>query len=90
MPRKGFAVIWNKDSMPFYGVKKGQELITVESKEEIKVNVSKSKIGRPKIRYAEPLAIFQEIQEAEAYRANNKDFLVVPCTLILHLTTNQS
>ncbi len=78
---KKFAVIWTKDSMPIYGISKENTCITVVPQEPIKVNVSKSNTGRPKIRYTEPLAIFDERNEAEAYRNGNNDWLTVECTL---------
>jgi hypothetical protein len=46
---------------------------------------SKHKIGRPKLRYTDLLAIFQARNEAEAYRAGNKDWVVVPCELEINL-----
>lgn len=77
---KLFAVIWRNEVNEFYGVK-DDDIVFVEPKEEIRVNVSKNRIGRPKWQYSEPLAIFLSLKEAEAYRAGNTDWASVPCSI---------
>lgn len=83
---KLWAVVWTPKAMETYGVKgKEEQVLSVEPKEDIRANISKHKLGRPVMRYTEPLAIFNERNEAEAYRANNGDWVVVPCELEIKL-----
>lgn len=80
-----YAVVWTKEAAKNYGVF-DQIIVTVEPKEDIKVRYIKGKIGRPKIRYADALAIFSDKKEAEAFRAGNKDWFTVKLTLIIPLS----
>ena len=82
-PMKAWAVQWRKEVRSFWGVLSGEIILPVEPKEDIKVNFSRSKKGRPKYLYADPLAIFKFKKEAEAYRAGNRDFEVVPVIISL-------
>ena len=83
-----FAVIWEESSREFYGI--GDEiLVTVEPKEEIRMNVSKHKQGRPSWRYTEPLAIFTTKEEAEAFRDGNTDWEVVSCNITPNPTKHE-
>lgn len=83
MTKKQFAVIWTEEGREEYGVSPSDLIITVVPAEEIKVNINASKRGRPKYRYSEPLAIFDEQEAAEAFRANNTDWVVVPIKMYL-------
>lgn len=81
-PTKFFAVIWTEEASIRYGVPKSDPIVTVEPKEDIKVNIQKGKMGRPKVRYADCVAIFKDIREAEAYREGNTDWKTVPIEII--------
>ena len=83
-PQKMFAVIWTEKGRKEYGVPANQLIISVEPKEDIKVNVSNNKIGRPKYLYTDALAIFCTEKEAEAYRAKNDDWTTVPITILIY------
>ena len=76
---KAWAVVWTEKAAEFYGAK--TKIIGVEPKEEIAFDIRKTKMGRPKIRYGEPLAIFESKIEAEAFRAGNKDWQSVQITV---------
>lgn len=76
-----YAVIWTRKGRKFYGVPDNQPIISIVPNEPISVNVSKSKMGRPKYRYTEPFAIFSTEKEAEAYREGNTDWTTVPIEL---------
>lgn len=78
---KVYAVIWTDEARKEYGVPKNKIIVVVEPKEDIKVNISKSKIGRPKIRYADLLAIFYKRTEADAFRDRNNDWKTVEVQL---------
>ncbi len=78
---KLWAVVWNPKSMEEYGIEsKAEQILYVDCGESIPVNVG-GKMGRPKIRYADALAIFHERKEADAFRKGNEDFVVIPCEL---------
>ena len=77
-----WAVIWTEKALEEYGVPLKNIIISVEPKEDIKVNISSEKIGRPKYLFTDTLAIFETKKEAEAYRAGNKDWVSIPCKII--------
>jgi hypothetical protein len=85
-PQKGYAVVWTDKARIEYGVPRHQIIVLVEPKEEIKINMSKTKIGRQKYLYADVFAIFETDKEAEAFRAGNADWKVQQVTLLVTLT----
>lgn len=77
MVRAIYIVAWTEKARLEYGVPLSQCVVSVEPKDDIAVNVSKSKIGRPKYRYADALAIFYERREAKAFVSGNKDWVIM-------------
>lgn len=82
---KAWAVVWSKHGSQTFGIPTNT-IIPVEPMEEIKVELSKIKRGRPKFRFAEPFAIFKEKYEAEAYKRNNPDFKIIPITITYNIS----
>lgn len=86
---KGWAVVWTLEAREPYGVEDNDALITAEPKEEIKYNINRS-LGRPSYRYTSLSAVFPTKEEAEAYRAQNTDWVSVPVTLTYSLPLKKS
>jgi hypothetical protein len=75
-----WAVTWTEKAAEFYGA--DTNIISIEPKDEITFDTRKKKMGRPKIRYGEPLAMFPTKEEAEAYRSDNKDWLTIEVKIV--------
>lgn len=80
---KAWTVIWKTEKRASYGVPRSFHGVIVldDDQHGIKFNASKTQIGRPKMRFADMYPFFDSKQEAEAYRAGNTDWDVVPCTI---------
>jgi hypothetical protein len=80
-----WTVIWKMDRRNFYGIPKTDHgIISMDGDQHgIKFNVSKTKIGRPKIRWADVYPLFETKEEADAYRAENEDWetVTIECKL---------
>ena len=77
---KVYAVIWTKAGQEEYGVPDKYLIVNAEPLEAITYRIDAGK-GRPAIRYASLTAIFPTKIEAEAFRAGNNDWKVVPCSV---------
>lgn len=85
-PVKMYTVIWTPEGRKNYDIpKKDNGIILLEHTHGIKFNISKKKIGRPKMRYADVYPFFETYQEAEAYRENNEDWMVVEVQILLKI-----
>lgn len=84
---KVYAVTWTEKAREEYGIPKNKVVVLLEPKDEIEVNISKSKMGRPKLRYADSLSIFYEKDEAEAFRKGNSDWITIEIQLNLNENT---
>lgn len=76
MEKKLWTVVWTKEGRKKFDVPKSDHgLIPIEDdKYSVSVNVSKSKIGRPKMRWANVYPVFDTKEAAEAYREGNTDW----------------
>ena len=79
-----YVVMWTEKGRREYGVPKRDVIVSVEPKEEIGVNVSICRVGRPRYMFADVLAVFSNKNEAEAYRRGNTDWVVSKAKIILH------
>ena len=83
-PIKMFTVIWTDKAKNIYGVEKDECPIISLDTDEIKVDVSTSKVGRPKIRIATVYPFFETKKEADSYRGDNPDFQTVKVTTLIY------
>ena len=58
----------------------------MEDTHDIQFNASNKKVGRPKMRCVEVYPFFETREEAEGYRENNPDWIVVESTVLLEIT----
>ena len=77
MKTKLYAVIWTEKAKVDYGIPKKDHGIVPIEQDIVKFNVAKSKIGRPKMRWATVYPVFNTYEEAEAYRNENIDWKTV-------------